>query len=151
MLAEVTTPTGEPCLYTRSATPAPGDEAGGQSPLTTTTLSPQPAPLPAYDPSLHGPALAIRLDWDYADVLIQRVSFERLLVHVVAAAVQQPQESITILGIMPGSTIVAMGVVPSTCINADISAVCLESLMDTRRLWLAALQSPDSELRGTFQ
>lgn len=154
-VSEVTTLSGEPCLHTRSSSlDNVADEAsdGRTSIMPSTAAPPSPRASPiGFDHILHGPALAVRLEWDYTDVVLQLASFERLLVHAVARAVQQPQEAVIVLAVMRGSVIAAMGVVPQACTDTGVSPECLENLVGVRRLWLAALQNPGSELRSIFQ
>lgn len=162
LLAEVSTLAGDPCLYAKASAPPERPSPSGSGSISSSTSSstelrtsstqpPQPLRLPPFDPVMHGPALAMRLEWDYADIVVQRDSFERLLERVIARAVHQPREAVSVLAVLPGSVIAAIGIVPVSCAGADITSLCMEDLVGIRRVWLATLQNPESEIRTVFQ
>lgn len=173
-VSDVFTTTGASCLHTHQSAGSPGADGGeGEGDVGTTlvpasSVSEQPMPpfdgaepdpslpgqTPVFYPDLHGPALGLRLEWSYADVTAQITAFVRLVTHTVANAVRQPVEAVQVLQVMRGSVIVAVGVIPSDCMEDEgepvDKATCEAATKTVRGLWLAALLDPSSAPRRLF-
>mmetsp|Transcript_72454 Transcript_72454/g.119927 ORF Transcript_72454/g.119927 Transcript_72454/m.119927 type:complete len:633 (+) Transcript_72454:100-1998(+) len=120
----------------------------GTSEVREQTISQEAYHRVRFNPDKHGPALALRLDWDYVEASKQRSSIEESLVKAAAAVVQQPPDAIEVLALMRGSVIAALGVVPSACsLRVEDLPSCSEALRLVRQRWEVALWDPNSALR----
>lgn len=131
-----------------STTNASAEVFGTNSSTLTQVISIKANSRGRFDSTKHGPALALRLNMDYVEVLKQRTVIEESIISAAAAVVLEPASSIEVLALMRGSVIAALGVVPASCsAGQEHLSSCSTALHVARQRWEVALWDPNSALQ----